>query len=295
MAKSNAACGRDPQQVRGYRNFYAGAAMVVLAAIVPPAANAQGAPTGLPTPGTAGWQYSATLYLWAPSVDGSTRFPADSGGTSLNVSAEDILDRLKFAAMGTFGAHNGTWGVFTDVVYLHFGGGQSGSRDFTIGNIGLPADASANFNWTMKGFVWTTAGEYRVVSDPSWTLDVLGGVRWLDIHQTLNWDIAGSIGSLDPLARSGSAKVTDNVLDAIIGFKGRLGFGENREWFVPYYFDIGTGQSQSTLQVAAGLGYTFKWGEVTAMYRYLDYRMKDGKALQDINFGGPLIAATWRW
>jgi len=120
-------------------------------------------------------------------------------------------------------------------------------------------------------------------------------VRWLDIHQTLNWDIAGSIGSLDPLARSGSAKVTDSVLDAIIGFKGRFGFGENREWFVPYYFDIGTGQSQSTLQVAAGLGYTFKWGEVTAMYRYLDYRMKDGKALQDINFGGPLIAATWRW
>jgi len=295
MAGSTAACGRDARHHRAFRNFGAGAALIALGALAPLAANAQVAPTSLPTPGTAGWQYSATLYLWVPSVGGSSRFPADSGGTNLNVSAEEILDRLKFAAMGTFGAHNGTWGVFTDVVYLHFGGGKGGSRDFTIGNIGLPADASANFNWTMKGFVWTTAGEYRVVSDPSWTLDILGGVRWLDIHQTLNWDIAGSIGSLDPLARSGSAKVTDSVLDAIIGFKGRLGFGENREWFVPYYFDIGTGQSQSTLQVAAGLGYTFKWGEVTAMYRYLDYRMKDSKALQDINFGGPLIAATWRW
>jgi hypothetical protein len=155
---------------------------------------------------------------------------------------------------------NGTWGAFTDLVYLHFGGGKGGSRDFTIGNIGLPADASANFDWSLKGFVWTTAGEYRVVSDPSWTLDVLGGVRWLDIHETLSWDISGSIGNLDPRARSGSAKVTQSVLDAVVGFKGRFGFGPNREWFVPYYFDIGAGQSQSTVQAAAGLGYAFKWG-----------------------------------
>jgi hypothetical protein len=295
MAGKMEACERDARHDRAIRHFGAGAALIALGALVPLAANAQVAPTSLPTPGTPGWQYSATVYLWAPSVGGSSRFPADSGGTDLTVSAEQILDRLKFAAMGTFGAHNGTWGVFTDLVYLHFGGGQGASRDFTIGNIGLPADASANFNWTLKGFVWTTAGEYRVVSDPSWTLDVLGGVRWLDIHQTLSWDISGSIGTLDPLARSGSANASQSVLDAVVGFKGRFAFGSNREWFVPYYFDIGAGQSQSTLQAAAGLGYTFKWGEITAMYRYLDYRMKDNKVLQDINFGGPLLAATWRW
>ena len=78
MAKSNAACGRDPQQVRGHRNFGAGAALVALGAIAPLAANAQVAPTSLPTPGTSGWQYSGTIYVWTPSVGGSTRFPADS-------------------------------------------------------------------------------------------------------------------------------------------------------------------------------------------------------------------------
>ena len=295
MAGSTAARGRATRHERTVRNLGAGAVLIALGALAPLAANAQVAPTSLPTPGTSGWQYSATVYLWAPAVGGSSRFPADSGGTNLNVSAEEILDRLKFAAMGTFGAHNGTWGAFTDVVYLHFGGGKGGSRDFTIGNIGLPADASANFNWTLKGFVWTTAGEYRVVSDPSWTLDVLGGVRWLDIHETLSWDISGSIGSLDPRARSGSAKVTQSVLDAVVGFKGRFGFGPNREWFVPYYFDIGAGQSQSTVQAAGGLGYAFKWGEISAMYRYLGYRTKEGRVLDDINFSGPLLAATWRW
>ena len=38
--------------------------------------------------------------------------------------------------MGTAGAHNGTWGVFTDVVYLKFQASESASRDFTIGNVG---------------------------------------------------------------------------------------------------------------------------------------------------------------
>jgi hypothetical protein len=64
---------------------------------------------------------------------------------------------------------------------------------------------------------------------------------------------------------------------------------------VPYYFDIGAGQSQSTVQAAGGLGYAFKWGEISAMYRYLGYRTKEGRVLDDINFSGPLLAATWRW
>ena len=45
--------------------------------------------------------------------------------------------------MGTVGAHNGTWGMFTDVIYLKFQASESASRDFTIGNGGLPANASA--------------------------------------------------------------------------------------------------------------------------------------------------------
>ena len=270
------------------------AAAVALGALVPSTAIAQVAPTSLPTQGS-GWQYSATIYGYLPSVDGTSSFPADGGGTRLNLDASKILDKLKVFAMATAGAHNGTWGVFTDVIYLKFEASESANRDFTIGNAGLPADASAAFDWNLKGTAWTLAGEYRVASAPSFTVDVLAGARLLDTRQHLRWNIGGSIGSLDPLARSGEVETSQSTWDAIVGVKGRYAFGQERQWALPFYLDVGAGESQSTYQAAGGIAYQFGWGEVTAMWRYLGYKAKSGSLLQDVRFSGPLVGATFRW
>jgi hypothetical protein len=40
-------------------------------------------------------------------------------------------------------------------------------------------------------------------------------------------------------------------------------------WFVPYYLDVGAGDSYLTWQALAGIGYKFKWGETAAFWRYL--------------------------
>jgi hypothetical protein len=37
-----------------------------------------------------------------------------------------------------------------------------------------------------------------------------------------------------------------NNWDAIVGLKGRATFGEEHRWFVPYYLDVGTGESSLT-------------------------------------------------
>jgi hypothetical protein len=87
----------------------------------------------------------------------------------------------------------------------------------------------------------------------------------------------------------------ESFRDAIIGVKGRYVFGAGRKWSVPFYLDVGTGQSDQTTQAAIGLGYAFGWGELSAMYRYLDYSAKSGKILQDVNLSGPMIEPTWRW
>ena len=270
------------------------AAVAFLGALVPSTGFAQVAPTSLQMPGS-GWHYTASIYGYLPSVDTTSAFPADGQGTRLNVDASKILDKLKVFAMGTVGAHNGTWGMFTDVVYLKFEASESASRDFTIGNAGLPADASAAFDWDMRGTAWTLAGEYRVASDPSYTVDVLAGTRLLDTRQHLRWNISGSIGPLDPAARSGEIQTSQSTWDAIVGVKGRYAFGQNREWAVPFYLDVGAGESQYTLQAAGGLAYAFGWGEVTAMWRYLRYDMKSSANFKDVSFSGPLIGATFRW
>jgi hypothetical protein len=269
------------------------AAVAFLGALVPSTGFAQVAPTSLQMPGS-GWQYTASIYAYVPSVEGTSSFPADGGGTRLNLESS-ILDKLKVFAMGTVGAHNGTWGVFTDIVYLKFEASESASRDFTIGNAGLPADASAAFDWDMRGTAWTLAGEYRVASDPSFTVDVLAGTRLLDTRQHLRWNISGSIGPLDPAARAGEIQTSQSTWDAIVGVKGRYAFGQERQWSLPFYLDVGAGESQSTQQAAAGLAYQFGWGEISAMWRYLHYNLKSGAALQDVSFSGPLIGATFRW
>ena len=261
---------------------------VAVSALAPATAVAQTSQAA-PEPGS--WRYAASLYVYLPSIRGSTVFPADSGGTPIEIN----VDELKGMFMGAFDVHNGRWGVFTDLIYLNLGGGKAQSRDFTIGDIGLPADTSANFDWDLKGWVWTVAGQYRVASDPQLTMDALAGARLFDLKQRLNWSISGSLGPIAPSGRTGSAEVGDTVWDGIVGVKGRYAFGANREWSVPFYLDVGTGESDLTWQAAAGISYAFQWGELSALWRYLGYDMKSGKKIKDINFNGPMIGATFRW
>jgi len=197
--------------------------------------------------------------------------------------------------MGALDAHNGSWGIFNDVLYVDLGGSKSQTHDFSIGNIGLPASATADLSLDLKATVWTVAGEYRLASDPAWTVDLLAGARLLDLEPTLGYSINGDLGPVVLSGRSGSKEVSQSVWDAIVGVKGRYAFGDESKWFVPFYLDVGTGQTQLTWQGAAGVGYAYHWGEVVALYRYLDWNAQSGKPIEKLNLGGPMIGVTFRW
>jgi hypothetical protein len=241
------------------------------------------------------WQFAATIYGYLPTIGGKLNFPVDSGGSSINVDPNTVLNHLKMAFMGSFDAHNGRWGVFTDVLYLDVGGSKSQTRDFSIGNIGLPASTTADLNLNLKGVVGTLAGEYRVASDATWKVEVLAGARLLDVKPTLGWSINGDLGTIGIAGRSGSKEISDNFWDGIVGVKGRYAFGDDRRWGVPFYLDVGTGQTQLTWQAAAGVSYSYQWGDIVAMWRYLDWNGRSGKPIQSLNFNGPMLGATFRW
>jgi len=120
------------------------------------------------------------------------------------------------------------------------------------------------------------------------------GTRMLDTDQTLSWSLAGP-GSVPGLARSGMVETSVTNWDAIVGVAGRLRFGDGQRWFVPYYADIGTGNSKLTWQALAGLGYSFGWGEVMAAWRYLDYEFKSGEPLQSLTFNGVAVGVSFRF
>jgi hypothetical protein len=219
---------------------------------------------------TDNWRFQGAVNLYLPDIGGTTAFPIlPAGSGDAVVDAQTIIDNLKMAFMGSFEASKGQWGLFTDVLYMDVGNTKSGFREISIGGLPIPAGANAKVDYDLKGWGWTLAGTWHAVPDPAATLDVLAGARWLDITQTLGWDITGNVG---PIA-----------------------LGADRKWFVPYYLDVGAGQSKLTWQAVGGVGYSFQWGDVVGSWRYLDYQMKSGNAIQTLTFNGPSISAVFRW
>jgi hypothetical protein len=100
-------------------------------------------------------------------------------------------------------------------------------------------------------------------------------------------------GPTPPPPRIGSRDASVEQWDAIVGAKGRVALGAEQRWAVPWYVDIGTGDSDLTWQLAVGLGYTFDWGELTATWVTLVYEL-DG-SIEKLDFSGPAIGATFRW
>jgi hypothetical protein len=141
--------------------------------------------------------------------------------------------------------------------------------------------------------VWTLAGIYNLTSTPENTTDMLLGARMLNLEESLSWSLATDVPELPTNKGKGSVDGTD--WDAVVGIKGRYFLGAERKWFLPYYADVGTGQSDLTWQVNAGVGYTFHWGSMFATWRYLDYEFQSGDALQSMDMNGPLIGAAFQF
>jgi len=256
---------------------------MALAGALPCTALAQGSAEG--------WQFEASIYGWFPAIGGSTSFPATGTGPNIDVSAKQVIDALKFTFMGTFEARKGQWGLWTDLVYADFGATKSRTRDFSIDNRPVAVDAKLQLD--VKSWIWTVAGTYNLAATPDYTVDLLGGVRYLDLQQTLGWNFAVDIPGLP--GRNGSADVDLTNWDGIVGVKGRAFLGADRKWFIPYYADVGTGQSKLTWQVNAGVGYQFDWGSVLATWRYLDYEFDSSNPIKSVSLNGPLFGASFNW
>jgi hypothetical protein len=260
---------------------------IAAAALLPVAAQAQA--------GSGDWQWRASIYGWLPGLSGTTSFPTGGGGPSIDIDSDDVLDALEFALMGTLDVRKGKWGAFTDLVYADFGASKSGSRDFSVGRVGVPAGVSLNADLDIETWLWTVAGTYVLDETPRNTTQLLLGARMISIEQTLNWSVDGNIGSLGLPGRSGSASVDATNWDAIVGVKGTAALSEDRRWVLPYYLDVGTGDSDFTWQALAGIGYAFDWGTATLAWRYTDYEFDGDVAVQDLSLSGPLLGVTFRW
>ena len=242
-------------------------------------------------PGDA-WKFDGTFYLYAPTTSSTTTFPPIGGGGDVSIDTSTI--NLNLAFMGSFEARRDHWGAFTDLMYLNVGDTKSGTRGLTVGGIPLPANVNVDVTLGFKAAVWTLAGSYRVTADARSPVDLFAGARRVDAKETLDWKLSGNIGSIPLPGRAGNQHAEVTNWDAIVGVRGRFTLGADGKWFIPYYLDVGAGDSDQTWQAMAGVGYAFHWGDIVGAWRDLDYKMKSGK-IENINFDGPTIAFVFHW
>jgi hypothetical protein len=241
------------------------------------------------------WAFGAAIYGWFPDISGRTSILEDGDGAEFEIEIGDILKNLEFTFQGGFDARRGRFGVVTDLIYMSIGKSDSAFGEGTVGDTQIPVDVAADIEFDMKSWIWTTAGYYRAVAEEVRTFDILAGFRYIDVEQTLDWSLSGNIGQIPRPGREGSGEAGLTNWDFIVGLRGRFAFGQNNAWYVPYYLDLGTGDSDFTWQAAAGVGYAFRWGELTAVWRYLEYDLPSDKAIADVNFNGPAVGAVFRW
>ncbi len=228
-----------------------------------------------------GWDFSLAVYLWGVDIGGKT-----ASGSEVDVSFNDLFDNLNAGFMGAFEARKDKWLVITDLVYLDVSADKKAKATVPIGPILIDVEGKADMD--MKGQVFKLAGGYNLFSEGRSRLDLIGGARYLDIDMDTSFELTSPIPS-KPIKVSESG----HVWDGIVGVKGSYALGQR--WSIPYYLDIGTGQSDFTWQVVAGVTFqATKWLDVAFAYRHLEWDIQ-GDVIDDINFSGPALGAIFRF
>jgi len=239
-----------------------------------------------------GWEYKFTIYGWLPTIEGTLTYDVPGISNPVKADAGDILDSLEMTFMGSFSARKGRWGFVTDLIYLNMGNSKDGSVQVPIllgtqthlVNVGAKMDLTG---WLVQG-----AATWTAVETERGRLDVLFGVRYLDLSTDLTLNFQG-ITPIPTAYHDHTFSASGNWWNAIVGIKGDVVLGGN--WFMPYYLDAGTGDSNFTWQGMLGVGYSWSVCDLSVAYRYLSFDQGGGGALKDLDLGGGVIGLSFKW
>ena len=254
--------------------------------------------------GADGWQFQLTPYVWLPTISGKLNYDLPAGGgdgaPQIDVGPTDWLELLNGVFLLRGEARKDRFFVFADVVYL----GLESDNDRVVaispgsGDL-IPIDASLNLDTKtdLDGFTMTLAGGLNVHSDETSSTDLFAGVRFFGMDTKTSWNLSADIelpGGGNVLSRQGSIESDLESWDAVVGIKGRMRIG-NGKWSLPYYLDVGTGDSDLTWQAIAGVSYAYGWGDLIISYRHFEYDGGPQGLMENFSFSGPVIGGRFTW
>jgi hypothetical protein len=224
---------------------------------------------------TSTWQHSISIYGWLPTLDGTLKYNIPSDGAPDEEVESNAIDNLDMVLMGSYEARKDKWSFLADMIYLK----MSDSQEVYLPEL----DTTVGSEQELTGWLNSFYGGYNIVDTNKMTLDVIAGMRYF----SLDYDVSLAINSNDV-----SISPSVEFYDALIGFKGAYSINEN--WYIPYTFDIGGGDSDLTWQASTSLGYRFDWGDMLLEYRHIHYDKSNG-LIKDFDLYGPKLGVVFHF
>lgn len=255
---------------------------VTLAAAVTAAAEETAAATAAPTETATAddWKFGFELYGYLASIGGEA-----ANGQDFDIDFSDILDNLDFAFMGTAGAYKGKWSFVADALYMDVSKDEAGSLTVPLtSHVSLTQNVKADVG--IETWVVTPSVGYDLVANEKASLTILAGARYMWLKTSMKVSRSNQF-------KYGEHKISESQSnwDGIVGVRGQILLTE--KWFLPYYADIGTGDSDLTWQVMGGVGYRFKHFDLVGGYRYMAWNFGGGYIIDNINLSGPMVGVKF--
>jgi hypothetical protein len=251
-----------------------------------------------------GWTFEVAPYLWIANINSNLSYnlPPALGGTvtaAPSIGFGDLVSNLNFAVMGAADARYDRFSLLTDFMYLNLGGTAAQLKSVNFPNhpaIPLTGGVQTSQGLNMTATIWTLAGGYTVIQGDWGNIDVIAGFRLLDINTRINYSLGitlvGPRGNGATFGGIGSVSGSGDIWNGIVGFRGRARIGATG-FFVPYYFDVGAGGSQYTLQASTGVGYHVGLADVSLTYRYLTFEQSNPAVVQRLSIKGPMLMVNF--
>lgn len=258
------------------RNSIAGLAALACLGVtaLPAAAGDFAVPLAPPPVPEDEWQFDLAVYALMPQINTTA-----ANGFDINIGFDQILESLDMTAMTAFVARKGRWSVGTDLIYLAMG-------NDVYGPVGPRGSGRVDLN--LKTWIINPVVGYTVAEGDWGHLDVMGGARYLYMKSQTGLSVGTILGNT-----YGYASSSGDSWAGIVGVRGQIELSGH--WFMPYYLDVGTGDSDLTWQGYIGIGYRLENFDLVLGYRYLDWDLGTGGALTSLDVEGPQLGVRFQF
>lgn len=227
------------------------------------------------------WQFLLEPYGFIPKVPITA-----ANGEEVEISQSQVLENLSGALMLIAGARKDKWTFYLDTIYFDLEGDDSATYE-TVGLLGRTRTAEFDVDIEVSGWLVTGTATYAVLDNDDTRLEIGGGIRYYQEDLEFELDVG-------PLKEK--AKYDWEMWDAAAVVRGFTDI--NDKWYVSYYADASSGDTDLTYQLAGALNYRYDDFTLVGGYRYIKWEFDKsssapGSIAKDQVAEGPYIGLKY--